>query len=350
MNCVVCREASGHQTVAGFSLVKCGKCRIASLLLPGFKAEDFRSPDVLSAVKGRSPLVCAVHGVRMAVWEVKSASGTLRFDVSQCGAVCVQETSSRTMYSVLNNIKGDVSMRMLPTQLLYHLITIGYSRVPESEPKQQTHDAPYRSLPERCAVCRGPRDANGECSQCRARDAVAGPVGDFSCPRCSSGMTSELRDKNLVRCHSCFGAFMDLRRLELAEIDPMVLLNDKARPLDTKLQCPRCQTSMQGFVIQTPLGELEVDVAACCHGIFFDEGEENVFVRATRIARQESADVTYQETGVFAGEAAIAKQMASRGVFSIMMSRQIDRMEQQLKEERDARERLEAVVDLLDGF
>ena len=61
-------------------------------------------------------------------------------------------------------------------------------------------------------------------------------------------------------------------------------------------------------------GIVEIDRSdACCGGMFFDEGEWEVFVRAARAALSEYADRVHRTSGEFAGEDAIMKQIAEGG-------------------------------------
>lgn len=61
-------------------------------------------------------------------------------------------------------------------------------------------------------------------------------------------------------------------------------------------------------------GALEVDRADdCCGGMFFDEGEWEVFERAARVALSEYAERVHRTTGEFAGERAIMKEISAAG-------------------------------------
>ncbi len=151
--------------------------------------------------------------------------------------------------------------------------------------------------------------------------APTGMVEESSrqCPRCSTPFQATMFGSvEIDVCPQCHGLFYDEGELEERGVDLRGVFSDGPEAASVEgpsaLACPIHGEKMTRVHVQWIGGVVEIDRCdGCCGGIFFDEGEWEVFARAARVALTEYADRVYQTSGEFAGKDALRTQLASGG-------------------------------------
>lgn len=150
----------------------------------------------------------------------------------------------------------------------------------------------------------------------------AAPVASESerrCPRCRAPFdTSKADGVEIDVCPGCSALFLDGGEVEHRGVDLRGVFGDGPEAASAKgpstLACPVHGEPMVRIHVAWVGGLIEVERAdGCCGGMFFDDGEWDIFVRASRAALSHYADRVHRTSGEFAGEAAIAKKMAEGG-------------------------------------
>lgn len=96
-----------------------------------------------------------------------------------------------------------------------------------------------------------------------------------NCPNCLTAMqTRRTQRADVDLCPRCAGIYLDPGEGEALGLDMAMLLGFNARALGgSERTCPDHAQAMQTFAVTTPGGELTVERAACCGGVFLDAGE-----------------------------------------------------------------------------
>ena len=228
----------------------------------------------------------------------------IELERSNCGVVVVTPSISPRVYDALARVPGDVSYEMTPQQLVYSLLEKASTQTTVQEVTDE--GGPYRSLRRRsvrrCVGCDEPLDigygdTKQHCLNCYPvqMDELI-PVDEAellrlqvpTCPLCKGLMRSNQEQAARIECEDCSASLVEISSLADRGLDPYLLLRTPA--VASELACPRCAETMRSFVVSALVGEIVVDLAPCCSGLFFDAQSEDPFLRATRVAVQEEAD------------------------------------------------------------
>lgn len=166
-----------------------------------------------------------------------------------------------------------------------------------------------------------------------------------SCPRCGGAYDTArdpaLRGLDIDRCQGCGSMFLDAGESEAAGIDTAALFGvrqDATRDGgQSSLSCPACAVPMRVVLVTWIGGDIEIDRALCCGGLYLDGGELDPLMRAGRRARAAHADEVFAKDGQYASEHEINKALASPSSVRAMTDaarRRVDSMMQQMMEDR----------------
>ncbi|MFK7986375.1 MAG: zf-TFIIB domain-containing protein [Sandaracinaceae bacterium] len=174
------------------------------------------------------------------------------------------------------------------------------------------------------------------------RNLDAQIVTERHCPRCDSLYRADRSDDVEVDvCDECGSMFFDPGEVEARGVDTAALFgvgSDAATVMGpSELHCPACQQPMEAVRVRSLAGEVEVDRATCCGGLFLDGGEHEPFTRAAKAAQFAAADRTYEKQGYVVGEAAMTKAIgagASGAATAAFIRSRVDSMMHRMLERR----------------
>lgn len=261
------------------------------------------------AVHDRGPTVrmCPSHGLPMRRIAIASSVGGLELERAPCcGGVFFEPGEESALAAAVRAAATTTG----PTR--EELVAKGFVPPPDLRPSV----VPRPSITSGLA---GLAQGLGAASVTRLD---APPTMDEStrrCPRCHAPFSvSRMGDVEVDVCPACSSIFLDAGEVEQRGVDLRGVFGDGPEAAAVKgpstLTCPAHGKPMVRVHVRWIGGALEVDRADdCCGGMFFDEGEWEVFERAARVALSEYAERVHRTTGEFAGERAIMKEISAAG-------------------------------------
>lgn len=257
--------------------------------------------------RGASVRACPSHGVPMRRLGIASAVGGVELErAACCGGVFFEPGEESALAAAVRA----AARKTGPSH--DELVAKGFVPPPDLRPSA----APRPSITSGLV---GLAQGLGAASVTKLDAAPTIDDAGRQCPRCRAPFSSTRADGvEIDVCPGCNSLFLDGGEVEDRGVDLRGVFGDGPEAASVKgastLACPVHGKPMARVHVRWVGGALEVDRADdCCGGMFFDEGEWEVFVRAARVALSEYADRVHRHTGEFAGEEAIVKQIAAGG-------------------------------------
>lgn len=303
---------------------------------------------------------CPAHGRPMLSYAIDTAGGVIEIERSACcGGVYLDAGEhaglaqaarhAAAFGDALGRDSGAGGDESAESGVIRTASGTVFAAPPHLAAPKQAGDPNYRQAAF-ATVCRGVvATATAAAKPSRAWTATelaaSQPTGR-TCPRCGGAYRAARASRvEIDTCPSCGSMFLDLGEADVENIHTAALFGagpEAARAVGpSELSCPACQKAMTAYVVTWLTGEIEVDRAECCGGLFLDGGEHDPVRRAARRALSLDADRAFAEGGYVVDEKAMNRALAEGdGLNQAMLSTirgSVDGMMLQMM--RDARRR-----------
>ncbi|MCB9612061.1 MAG: zf-TFIIB domain-containing protein [Sandaracinus sp.] len=311
-SCPRCHQPFTVQQDRGLEIDLCSRCG-GVFLDPGETEARGVSLDRLfevdpGAVKdlGASLRPCPSHGLPMRRLHVGSRVGAVEVERAPCcGGVFFDPGEESALAAAVRAAAAH------PRPSYEDLVAKGFAPPPDLRPS---------AVPQPVGATQGLAGlAQGLAAASSAHAPTTVDESSRRCPRCSAPFQATKMDgAEIDVCPGCNGLFYDAGEIEERGVDLRGVFGDGPEAATVKgpsaLACPIHGEKMTRVHVRWIGGIVEIDRSdACCGGMFFDEGEWEIFVRAARASLSEYADRVHRTSGEFAGEDAIMKQIAEGG-------------------------------------
>ncbi len=111
----------------------------------------------------------------------------------------------------------------------------------------------------------------------------------FTCPRCNSeesAAVGEVMDMEIIKCKKCNGIWLSGEQLEemIGDVKNMKVNNkdikSEGEGANEAGMCPKCKVKLSKWEnLPDNLDKLIIDYCSSCHGLWFDKGEFNSFLK-----------------------------------------------------------------------
>ncbi|MBX3250645.1 MAG: zf-TFIIB domain-containing protein [Myxococcales bacterium] len=254
---------------------------------------------------GPSLRPCARHGVPMRRVQIATPEGAVDIERAPCcGAVFLDVGEETALAQAVKAIGADQG----PTY--DELVSRGFQPPPDLRPSV---------APRVSQVFPGLVRGLAGAAQVRLTDAPEVTRSARHCPRCHTTYDqSRADDVEIDVCPGCGSLFLDGGEADARGVDLRGIFGDGPEAASVQgpstLRCPVHDAPMTRVHVKWIGGLFEIERADdCCGGLFFDDGEWDAFVRASRVALSQLAERSFRETGEFAGEDAIRSKIAEAG-------------------------------------
>jgi Zn-finger nucleic acid-binding protein len=256
---------------------------------------------------GGSVRVCPSHGVPMRRIAIASSVGGLELERAPCcGGVFFEPGEESALAAAVRAAASKTG----PTH--EELVAKGFVPPPDLRPSV----APRPSITSGLA---GLAQGLGVASVTKLDAPPSFDGSTRRCPRCHTTLSAtHVQGVEIDVCPACSSLFLDGGELEQRGIDLRGVFGEGPEAATVKgpstLACPAHGKPMARVHVRWIGGTLEVDRADdCCGGMFFDDGEWDIFERAARVALSDYAERVHRTTGEFAGDRAIMKEISAAG-------------------------------------
>lgn len=273
---------------------------------------------------GPSLRPCAAHGVPMRRIQIATYEGAVDIERAPCcGGIFLDAGEETALAQAVKAVTA------APAQSYEDLVARGFQPPPDLRPS---------AAPRISQVFPGLVRGLAGAAQVRLTEAPEVSASTRRCPRCHTTYDqSHADDVEIDVCPGCGSLFLDAGEADARGVDVRGIFGTGPEASTVQgpstLRCPAHDTPMTRVQVKWIGGLFEIERADdCCGGLFFDDGEWEVFVRAARVALSSFAERSFRETGEFAGEDAIRAKLAEAGaqIESAVVSGAVSRASQHL--------------------